>query len=261
MSRRGFTLFEIIVAIAIVVMLMGTMAETLKTAFQHKASAEYAIANVRDIQTVGDIFVQELACAVPPNPLSGAANSLTINATTAPSNGTYSGGINNMNDNGTGTGGLYLFGPFLGDSISLSFFTTGSEPKADVQAGVRYIEFRLSQQSNGDLALVRCVDTNLLADIPAIVLPEEVLVTGVKAVQFQYFNSIGWLDAWDSTGVDNNNTLPIAVKMILTLAPLRDGAPDRVITRVATVWCAQKTINDYNVAAQAASTQTGITTP
>jgi prepilin-type N-terminal cleavage/methylation domain-containing protein len=261
-NKRGFTLFEVIVAIAIVMMLMSTMAETIKLAFEQKRSAEYTVANIRDIQTAGDVFVQEVGCAVIPSPLSGLANSPFAAATNTSdsgggisggfSSGMFSGGMNNMNNNGTATGGLYLCGPFQGDNTSLSFYCSGNEPHAAIPAGVRYIEYKLAQQPDNTMALVRGVDTNLLADPPTTVLPQEVLITNVKSIQIQYYDGTGWINSWDSMGADQNNVLPTAVKLVLTLEPLRDRAPERVITRVATILCAQKTITDYNNAAQEA---------
>jgi hypothetical protein len=50
----------------------------------------------------------------------------------------------------------------------------------------------------------------------------------------------------------------MAVKMVLELEPVREGGEARRITRVATVWCAQKSVNDASdavAASQAAETQ------
>ena len=80
----------------------------------------------------------------------------------------------------------------------------------------------------------------------------------MTTVAYQYFNGTDWLGNWDSTDPTTNNTLPMAVKMVLDLEPAHAGGPARQITRVATVWCAQKSMNDSNnavAASQAAETQ------
>ncbi len=64
---RGFTLFEVVLAIAIVVILMATLAATLSLAFKSRRSSEDAVNSVRDIYAVGDILVAELENAAPPN--------------------------------------------------------------------------------------------------------------------------------------------------------------------------------------------------
>ena len=59
----------------------------------------------------------------------------------------------------------------------------------------------------------------------------------VLAVAFSYMDSSGsWYDSWYSE--DNSNTLPYAVRMELTLEPLEEGEPERIIRRVASIWCA-----------------------
>jgi len=221
MRRRGFTLFEVLIAMAIVTILLSTMATTISVAFKQKRAAEEAVDSVRDTQTVG--------------------------------------GINGMsNSSGITSGTYYLFGPFIGDNLSLTFYTTGPEPKAAIQGDVRYVEYALSPQSDGRLALVRREDTNLLSDQVGTDMAEEILVTDVISVAYQYYDGTNWLDAWDSTDTTANNTLPVAVKMVLQLEPAHVGGAVRVITRIATIWCAQKTMIDSNnavAASQAAETQ------
>jgi len=271
MNRRAFTLFEVLIAMSIVAILLSTMATTISVAFKQKRAAEEAVDAVRDIQTVGDIFVEDVACAVPPNPQSASADSIAyqVDATQqaaelaavdpTAANIVASGGINGMtNSSGISSGTYYLFGPFNGDSSSLTFYTTGPEPKAAIQGDVRYVEYALSSQSDGRLALVRRVDTNLLSDQVGTDMAEEVLVTGVISVAYQYYDGNNWMDSWDSTDPSINNTLPVAVKMVLQLQPSHAGGDVRVITRIATVWCAQKTMLDSNnsvAASQAAETQ------
>jgi prepilin-type N-terminal cleavage/methylation domain-containing protein len=272
MSRRGFTLFEVVIALAIVTILLSTLSTTINVAFRQKRAAEEAVDAVRDTQTVGDIFVADVACAVPPNPQSASADSIAyqVDATqqaaaaadagTTDANVVASGGITGLgNSSGITSGTYYLFGPFIGDNLSLTFFTTGPEPKAAIQGDVRYVEYTLAQQSDGRLGLVRHVDTNLLSDQLGTDMAEEILVTGVTSVTYQYFDGTNWLGAWNSTDPGTNNTLPKAVKMVLELEPAHAGGPAREIVRTATVWCAQKTMNDSNnavAASQAAATQT-----
>jgi type II secretory pathway pseudopilin PulG len=264
MRRHGFTLFEVLIALMVVIILISTISSTISVAFKAKDRAERAIEGVRDTQAVGDVWVADVSCAVPPNPLAAGADSYAyqVAATQAEAdttNGAAQGGIEGMsNQTGITVGSAYLFGPFRGDNSGMSFYTTGPEPKAAIQGDVRYVEFALTLQSDNRLALVRRVDPNLLAGQATTQLPQEVLVAGARAVSFQYYDGSGWRDSWDSTSADTNNTLPYAVKMTLTLEPARSEGSPRVLTRIATVWCAAKTAidSDNSVAAsQAAADQ------
>lgn len=258
---RGFTLFEVILAIAIVVMLMGTLAVTLKTALDAKRSAERSIMSVRDIYSITDILVAELQNAAPPNINSNVdALSATFNqAADAAANGGQE--IVGM----TSAVPMYTFGPFTGAENWISFYTTGAVPKAVIQGDARYVYICLEEQEDGTQALVRHVEPNLLGqtspeDLPTEmngeILPE-ILITNVQSVTFTYFDGTSWNTAWDSLQAAPSsgltNTLPYAVKIELVLEPLKEGDEGRPITRCATIWCAEASVT---AATEAAGTTT-----
>jgi prepilin-type N-terminal cleavage/methylation domain-containing protein len=273
MTRRAFTLIEVLLALSVVVILISTMAATMNVAWQSKRVAEYAIESVRSTQGIADIWINDVSNAVPPSPFAAnpESNAYLVAATqavadnpsaTTDENGetiVASGGIEGLNaTSGLVEGSYFLFGPFKGDNDGMTFYTTGPEPKAAVEGDVRYIEYLLALQPDNRLALVRRVDTNLLGMNQAAQLPEEVIVTGVRSIKFGYFDGVNWTDAWDTTDANTNNSLPYAVSLELTIEPVRDGDPERQITRYATVWCAKKSINDsnYSIAASEAAAAT-----
>ena len=172
MRRSGFTLFEILIALMVVVILVSTMSGTIGVAFKSQDRAERIIDGVRDIQTMGDVWISDVECAVPPNVMAAGYNSdayqvaatlAYVAETQAEANSdsttggvTMTGGINGMNNGaGISAGQSYLFGPFKGDNISMSFYTTGPEPKAAIQGDVRYVEFGLTTLTDNTMALVR----------------------------------------------------------------------------------------------------------
>jgi len=259
LARRAFTLFEVLIALAIVVVLVGVMSSTISVAFKQKRSAEEAIDAVRDIQIVGDIWVQELECAVPPNlnsnvdPTAAQFN----NANAAAASGTLS--------SGSGNTPTYLFGPFLGSSQSISFYASGPEPKAPIQSDSRYVSFDLEVQPDNTMALVRHVEPNLLTDADPSTFPSgldpEIMISNVQSVQFQYFDGNQWTTDWDSTQPNNSlqlsNILPYAVSIELTLNPQHDGAQPRVIKRFATIWCADAAYSAASATAATAAAAAG----
>jgi len=264
MTRRAFTLIEVLLALSVVVILISTMATTVNVAWQSKRVAENAIESVRSTQAVGDIWVNDVGNAVPPSPFAANAESNVYlvaatqaaadnpDSTTDSTTGqtiVASGGIEGSSATSGITAGSYsLFGPFKGDDKSMNFYTTGPEPKAAIEGDVRYIEYLLALQSVNRLALVRRVDTNILGTNSGGQLPQEVIVTGVKSINFRYYDGANWTNSWDTTDTNTNNSLPYAVSMELTIEPVRDGGADRQIIRYATLWCAKKSINDSNYA-------------
>jgi type II secretory pathway pseudopilin PulG len=237
----GFTLFEVLLSMAVVVILVGVMSSVITLAFRAKNSAEAAIETMRDTQAAGDLIVAELSNAAPPTPstqpaeyeggISSDTSELGLGA-----NGT-SGGLGSVTDQYSAYPSLY--GAFVGETSSLYFYTTGSEPKSMVKGDSRWIRYSLDQTKDGVPALVREVATNLLADvIDTTLLPKEVLITHVRKLVFQYWDGAQWLDTWDSTA--NADSLPYAVSIEITLDPTRTGGDERVIKRFASLWCAVK---------------------
>jgi prepilin-type N-terminal cleavage/methylation domain-containing protein len=268
MTRRAFTLVEVLLALAVVVILISTMSASVNIAWKSKNATDNAIEAVRNTQTLGDVWVHDVSNAVPPNPMSASPDSMAyqVAATQAEADNPGTTGTDttgqNVTNGGSIVGGLstisgitagsfWLFGPFKGNDHAMSFYTTGPEPKSNIEGDVRYVEYELAIQENTHLALIRRVDPNLLAATPSEQLAAEVLVVGVKAVRFRYYDGANWIDSWDTSETGTNNVLPYAVSMELTLEPLRDGLPDRVFTRYATVWCAGKSVNDANYAVAA----------
>lgn len=242
--RRGFTLFEVVLAVSIVVMLTAVMAETLSVSFNLKRAAERQVDAVRDTQSVGDVWAIDIANTVIPSPNSTVT---ATNGTTGTTSGTTSSTTATPTANTPNGLPLYLFGPFKGDAQNLSFYTTGDDPHAAVNSGVLYVEYGLESQPDGSTALVRRTATNLLADNPETPKSEP-LVSHVQDLSFQYNDGTNTIsDSWDSTVM--TNALPYSVQMTLTLQPARQGDPPRVITRYASL-----------VMAPAAAAAAGLTT-
>lgn len=257
-NRRGFTLLEVLLAMAIAVIVVATMAGTITASFNLKRAAEIAVETVRDAENTGNTWEIDMRNIVPPSAYSQQdvqQGNLTVDPmtglTTQPSTST-TGTTGTTGTSGTATGGItgqfgsndepyYLFGPFYGDSQSITCYTTGTEPTAPLNSGVIFVEYSLARQNDGTTALMRQVETNMLGDNDPSTfpsgLPAEVIVPNVQNVEFDYFDPVAlqWTNFWDSTSVDQ---LPMAVRMILTVNGDRPGEPQRTITRVAAIPCA-----------------------
>ena len=164
---RAFTLLEMILAIMIVVMLVATMASILTIAFKSKRSSEDAVMSTRDIHILGDLLVQELENAAPPNP------NATLDPLTAQLNQAAADAANGNTTATPSSPPGYLFGSFYGDQTNIQFYTTGPEPKSQIQSDSRLIRYSLDQLNDGTTGLVRHVETNLLGDTDPTQFPSE----------------------------------------------------------------------------------------
>jgi type II secretory pathway pseudopilin PulG len=228
-QHSGFTLFEVILALSIVIILTATLAEVLSISFKLKRSAENAIAATRDTQAIGDIFVADIANIVTPDPTFTYDGMNATDATATIATGVQT------------TVPSHLNGPFYGDDAEVYFYTAQNDPKSPLQSGVEYVEYGLTPQDDGTQALVRRVNLNLLSDEslqdPRSTLTEEVILPKVQSVVFSYFDGTNWQDTWDSTTM--SPALPFAVKMLVTFDPALPGDEPRTISRSATIVVAQ----------------------
>jgi general secretion pathway protein J len=183
LTRRGFTLLEMLVALAIIAVLAGALYASLRTGLQAQQRAEASVAPARTAMLALEMVGVSLESAPPP----------------------------------TGV----LAGAFIGEDETeeggdvVSFFAAGGAAAAE-RAGIRKIEIalRADERETGRKMLVRRVTANLLA--PKTPEPaEEVLCRDVLGLNLRYFDGTDWVDSWDSTTRDN--TLPFAVEATLRI--------------------------------------------
>ena len=210
LRQSGFTLLEMLVALAIMGILATGLYMSLHIGFKAQKSAERAIAPVRAGTLALEMLRRDLASALPPT------------------------GI--------------LAGAFIGedakaeasteDADLLVFYST-IEDAGRGATGIRMIEFALTPTEDySENILVRRVTENLLAPITPEPV-EEVLCRNVKSLNVRHFDGVEWQDSWDS-GLAGD-TLPLAVEVTLTLpdpdASPEDEAKGRAFTRVFLLPC------------------------
>ena len=204
MSRGGFTLFELLVALAMSVLIAGVLGASLYTAFHAQARVDRVVnANV-GIDAALDSLCADLGDVVPPH--SGTGNTLA--------------------------------GPFQGNNQSLSFYACGLEPGAVVQGNMRLIQIGVAPApGGGGVQLVRQVTTNLLATVAATP-PPAVLCNHVTSFRISYFDGTNWDESWDSMQTQPANALPLAVRLTLVVTPA-PGVPPIEEQRLVPLACAQ----------------------
>jgi len=211
--RKGFTLLELVLALAISVGVTAILGSSLYTAFRAKSVIEQAVDGIRASGVAVDILAREIPLALPPTVLSSE---------------------NAASGTGLDAQSLTLVGAFQGDEQSLNFYISGNEPKADLQGDVREVVYMLVPNANAPVTsalqlLIRRVQTNLLHDNPDIPA-DEIIAKDVLNFTLKYYDGSDWYETWDSEEQDNR--LPMAVEFTLELAPLREGLANRVETRI-----------------------------
>ena len=189
-SRAGFTLIELVLALAISAAIAASLYASMRAVFTAKASAEAAVEPAR---------TAELAMEFMRNDLQNAMLSTQAVASNQALASSFEGTSGSPDD--------------------LIFFTTAdslNHPNANGE--IKQVELTVATQ-NGDRVLLRRCIRNLLSQIQATP-DEEVLCRGVTGLHFQYYTGQEWVDSWDST--QEQNLMPSAVQVTLELE--RPGA-------------------------------------
>jgi type II secretion system protein J len=188
--RSGFTLLEMILAIAVTAIVTSALFTTMSGTFKTRRQAEDHLAGREAARSVIQLVRSDLQC-VPP--AGGRISGVFI--------------------------GEDLSGPGNDPADALTYITANSKYKS-VQdlADLRQVELRLLKTSGEEdyYVLGRMVTGNLLATITPE--PElQVLARRVVSLDIQYFDGNDWLDQWDSS--ERENALPAAVQLVLVTAP------------------------------------------
>jgi len=216
--KFAFTLLEMLVALALMGILAGSLYRSFSVGVRSRSRAEAAIAPARAATLALEPLHRGVQSALPPS------------------------GI--------------LAGAFIGqdaeadvsaeDADSLSFFAMIEGAMQDSSV-IRKVEFSATSGDDGTLTLVRRVTTNLLApETPQTV--EDVLCRNVISFNLRYYDGVEWLDSWDSTVRDN--TLPLAVEATIAIRRTDSASADEQayqIIRVFPLPCATAPAGDVTV--------------
>jgi type II secretion system protein J len=222
LSRKGFSLLELLIALSMASMLMLALYTAMRVTLKARDAATAAVDPVRSATIAMDLIQQDFEAVPPPAPSDTSTN--------------------------------ILFGPFYGehqaggrgDNDNVEFCSIGADPiDGDVtqapplSEGVRKIEFYVTQDNGQSPLLVRRVTRNLL---PASEAPydEEVLCKDVRSFSLRYFDGTTWQEGWDSTLYDDS--LPLSVAVTLELGEANSDKPGQRISRVIALPCAKNAL-------------------
>jgi general secretion pathway protein J len=199
MARRGFTLLEVIVAVAITAMIGATIAVAFNTGFKAKEIVETEAEQYRGLRTTMDRMVREIGAAF----VSDRYDSRRYR---------------DQNDRPTN---------FIGARDKLIFTSLAhqrlyADAKESDQMVVAY-EVRTSTKkgSRGQQDLMRRENPNLYGeDRMERGGVEDVLLENVKRVEFSYWDSDqkDWVNEWDTRKIEKKSILPVRVRIALIRA-------------------------------------------
>ena len=208
-GKSGFTLLELIVAMAMVAVLVTSLYASLRIAFKAKKSAEDAVEPPRTAELAMEFLRGDLQNTIGPTGL--------LAGSFVGSHGTDDRGRN------------------ADDLIFYSTADAADHPSANGE--IKNIELTVTQQpGSSDHVLVRKVTRNLLSQTAATP-DEEVLCRHVGGLSLRYFDGTQWQDTWDST--QESDTLPAAVEVTLELDRPIDSSDARTLrfVRVFPISC------------------------
>jgi type II secretion system protein J len=185
-NSAGFTLIELILALALSVMLVASLFTSLHVAIKAKESGAAAIKPLAQLEIAMEMVRADLDAAQPPN------------------------GILEGEFEGTQSGG--------GDAESdqLYFFNNGlvAGHHQDGVGEIKQVGLLLEQQG-ADQVLVRQVIPNPVLVQQTPTPDEEIICRNVTSFGLQYYDGEQWQTSWDSS--QYGNALPAAVSVTLVV--------------------------------------------
>jgi type II secretory pathway pseudopilin PulG len=207
--RTAFTLVELLLASATMLVIAGAVYSSMRLAFKARDRALAAVGPARSAEIAMDAVRRDIESALPPRGLL---------------QGAFLGKLGTETPD-TGAVEFYAMGPRprIGQTAeSHNRAQRGASESQRLDAttfgGVQRVDLlvaRPQNDPNGDPALIRRVTRNLLS--PTDPTPdEEIVCRNVTEFSVRYFDGFQWTTDWDST--QYGDVLPLAVEVTLGVA-------------------------------------------
>lgn len=217
MSRRGFTLIELMLATAMTAMLALSLFASLSVAFHARRTAAGAVDPLRALNVAVDLLARDLQNVPPPTGLLKGTFIGTHQAQPGPA-------INNE--------------PASADNLDFRTLSVEGPTDSPLRDGIHEVYLMLRNDVNPPV-LVRQAVRNLLSTVQQNP-EEEVLLRNVRSFALRYYDGSTWQEEWDSEA--QGQVLPMAVGMTIAVdnpSATTPDAPPLVMTRIIPLSCAR----------------------
>ena len=207
LNKKGFSLLELLIAMTLMTIITASLYSSLSIGFKARESSQSAIKGKRGARIVMDQIKQEIISALPPSGILA---------------GTFEG-----SDETDASGNAV---------DTLSFYSSAYTPDdEEVACDIVKVEISLETgESSDEYNLVRGITKNLLS--PKTLDPlEDIICTGVRSINFRYFDGNEWQDEWVSS--DNENSLPKAVEICISFKDTDKNSSEEEDENVYSLTC------------------------
>jgi prepilin-type N-terminal cleavage/methylation domain-containing protein len=230
-SVRGFTLMEMLFAVAASAMLLLAIHLVFYGALRLRNKTAQAVEEAVPLQHTLAIIKRDLMNLVAPSSSNGiffgplqtetTASSSSSGSSTS-SGSTSSGQTGGVQSGGNQAGGAMDLGGqtasgLAGQQVSPTLYTaTGAIDQTSPWAEIQKVTYFLVDPTNSTPGkdLLRSVTRNFLP-IMQEESDDQWLMGGVEDVVFLFYDGMQWIDTWDSTSSETN--LPMAIKVQIEL--------------------------------------------
>jgi type II secretory pathway pseudopilin PulG len=250
-------MLELLVAIAMIVLVAGSLYASLYAGFKAHRSATSVVEPARTAALTFDLLREDFDAALPPTGVLVGAFTVYPGGAGLNNNGLGSSGAGNTGFGSMGMGNSAFGNNSAGNNNTgsnsasnnalLEFFSCAHLPKdGETACDIRQVDLALeTPQGETDQALVRRITTNLLASSVPVV-HEQVLCRHVKSFTLRFYDGITWQDTWDSPSL--GDVLPLAVEVTLefSLGVERPGSGERTyrLVEVFSIPCGTGVLSD-----------------
>jgi type II secretion system protein J len=205
-ARRGFTLIELTLSMAMVAMLALSMYTALSVAQQARRNGTANVEQMRAITIAADVLRHDFESVPPPT-------------------GQFAGPFVGIRQPGV-----------TGDADQMEFFSIGEdEPiRADypMAEGIRKIQLLVRSDVQPPV-LVRRVIKNLRPTVEPLA-EEEIICRNVRSFSVRYYDGLAWQESWDSTTL--GDVLPMSVAITLEVNDPSAATPEAAVRRMTRVF-------------------------
>ncbi len=186
-SPVGFTLLELILAIALMDMIAIALYSSMHIGFKTKESCQASLKPYQSVTPIFEFIRKDLTSAMNPD---GILAGVFVGEDVPFSN--------------------------LQDADTVSFYSAAYQPKeGEIASNVINVQYGLETDYERDqIVLKRFTNKNILT--PTAVDPdEEVIGRNIVGFDIQYYDGTTWLDGWDSS--EQDSTLPWGVRITISI--------------------------------------------